>query len=172
MGMTESVHDDIDYMEAALAEARIAASLGEVPIGAVVVWDGEIVARAHNTRETEKTALGHAECLAIDAAFRKLGGWRLHRETLYVTLEPCPMCAGAIVNARVARVVYGAKDARAGAFGSVLQLNNYPLNHKPQVDVGVCEDACRALMTEFFASLRQKRIDGKLKRSKRDFMPN
>ena len=157
-------------MEAALDEARIAASLGEVPIGAVVVWDGEIVARAHNTRETEKTALGHAECLAIDAACRHLGGWRLHRATLYVTLEPCPMCAGAIVNARVARVVYGAKDARAGAFGSVLQLNNYPLNHKPEITCGVCEDECRDLMTEFFASLRQKRIDGKLKRSKRDFM--
>lgn len=169
--MTSSVHDDIGYMQAALEEARIAAELGEVPIGAVVVWDGEIVARAHNTRETEKNALGHAECLAIDAACRKLGGWRLHRATLYVTLEPCPMCAGAIINARVARVVYGAKDARAGAFGSVLQLNNYPLNHKPKLDCGVCEEECRDLMTAFFASLRQKRLDGGLRRTKRDFMP-
>ncbi len=166
----ETVRDDAYYMEAALEEARIAAELGEVPIGAVIVWDGEIVARAHNTRETEKNALGHAECLAIDAACKALGGWRLHRATLYVTLEPCPMCAGAIVNARVARVVYGAKDARAGAFGSVLQLNNYPLNHKPQICSGVCEDACRDLMTAFFASLRQKRLDGGLKRSRRDFM--
>ena len=170
--MTEkdTVRDDAYYMQAALEEARIAADLGEVPIGAVVVWDGEIVSRAHNTRETDKNALGHAECLAIEAACRKLGGWRLHRATLYVTLEPCPMCAGAIINARVARVVYGAKDARAGAFGSVLQMNNYPLNHKPQITQGVCEEACRDLMTAFFASLRQKRLEGGLKRTKRDFM--
>ncbi len=163
--------EDVGFMREALAEADIAAALGEVPIGAVVVWDGEIVARAHNTRETEKNALGHAECLAIDAACRKLGGWRLHRATLYVTLEPCPMCAGAIVNARVARVVYGARDARAGAFGSVLQLNSYPLNHKPLLTVGVCEEDCRERMTAFFASLRQKRIDGGLRRTKKDFMP-
>ncbi|MBE6658795.1 MAG: nucleoside deaminase [Ruminococcaceae bacterium] len=158
-------------MREAIREAEIAASLGEVPIGAVVVWDGEIVSRAHNTRETEKNALGHAECSAIAAACEALGGWRLHRATLYVTLEPCPMCAGAIVNARVARVVYGAKDARAGAFGSVLQLNNYPLNHRPQLSSGVCEEECRALMTAFFASLRQKRIEGGLRRKKKDFMP-
>ena len=163
--------DDLYYMRQALEEAKIAASLGEVPIGAVVVWDGEIVARAHNTRETEKNALGHAECSAIAEACRVLGGWRLHRATLYVTLEPCPMCAGAIINARVARVVYGAKDARAGAFGSVLQMCNYPLNHKPEIITGVCEDECRDLMTEFFASLRQKRIDGGLRRKKSDFMP-
>lgn len=169
--MSETIRDDQYYMLQALQEAQIAASLGEVPIGAVVVWDGEIVARAHNTRETDKTALGHAECLAIDAACRHLGGWRLHRATLYVTLEPCPMCAGAIVNARIARVVCGAKDPRAGAFGSVLQLNNYPLNHKPQLDFGVCEAECRELMTAFFASLRQKRIDGGLRRKKKDFMP-
>ena len=163
--------EDTAFMQAALEEARIAASLGEVPIGAVVVWDGEIVARAHNTRETDKTALGHAECLAIDAACRTLGGWRLHRATLYVTLEPCPMCAGAIVNARIARVVYGARDARAGAFGSVLQLNNYPLNHKPALTAGVCEAECRDLMTEFFASLRQKRLNSGLKCTRRDFLP-
>lgn len=161
---------DLYFMQQALEEARIAASLGEVPIGAVVVWDGEIVARAHNTRETEKTALGHAECLAIEHACRTLGGWRLHRAVLYVTLEPCPMCAGAIVNARIPRVVCGAKDPRAGAFGSVLQLNNYPLNHKPQVSFGVCGEECRDLMTAFFASLRQKRLEGGPRRTKRDFM--
>ncbi len=171
MSAEEVLYDDLYYMREALEEARIAASLGEVPIGAVVVWDGEIVARAHNTRETDKNALGHAECLAIASACRKLGGWRLHRATLYVTLEPCPMCAGAIVNARIARVVCGAKDPRAGAFGSVLQLNNYPLNHKPKLDFGVCEEECRELMTAFFASLRQKRIDGGLRRKKKDFMP-
>lgn len=162
---------DERFMQAALEEARIAAALGEVPIGAVIVWDGEIIARAHNTRETEKNALGHAECSAIAAACEALGGWRLHRATLYVTLEPCPMCAGAIVNARVARVVYGAGDARAGAFGSVLQLNNYPLNHKPELCGGVCEAECRDLMTAFFASLRQKRLDGGMRRTKKDFMP-
>ena len=158
------------YMAAALEEAQTAASLGEVPIGAVVVWDGEIVARAHNTRETEKNALGHAECTAIDRACKALGGWRLHRATLYVTLEPCPMCAGAIINARVARVVYGAKDARAGAFGSVLQMRNYPLNHKPELCGGVCEEECRSLMTAFFESIRQKRLDGGRRLKKSDFM--
>ena len=163
--------DDEFYMQAALEEARIAESLGEVPIGAVVVWDGAIVARAHNTRETEKNALGHAECTAIDRACKALGGWRLHRATLYVTLEPCPMCAGAIINARVARVVYGAKDARAGAFGSVLQMKNYPLNHKPELCGGVCEEECRELMTAFFESIRQKRAAGGLRRKKSDFMP-
>lgn len=161
---------DIRFMQEAIAEAQTAAACGEVPIGAVVVWDGEIVARAHNTRETEKNALGHAECSAISAACAALGGWRLHRATLYVTLEPCPMCAGAIINARVARVVYGAKDARAGAFGSVLQMNGYPLNHKPQLVGGVCEEECRALMTDFFARLREKRLEGKLRRRKCDFM--
>ena len=159
------------YMALALREAEKAARIGETPIGAVIVCDGKVISRAHNARETDKNALYHAEIRAIYRACRALGGWRLHRATLYVTLEPCPMCAGAIVNARVARVVCGAKDPRAGAFGSVLQLNNYPLNHKPQLDFGVCEAECRELMTAFFASLRQKRIDGGLRRKKKDFMP-
>ena len=166
---------DIEYMRLAIAEARVAAELGEVPIGAVIVWDegeaGErVVSLAHNTRETEKNALGHAECSAIDAACRALGGWRLHRAALYVTLEPCPMCAGAIVNARVRRVVFGAKDARAGAFGSVMNLNGYPLKHRPEIVSGVCESECRELMTAFFAALRQKRADGTVRRTKRDFL--
>lgn len=166
---------DQHYMSLAIEEARIAAEMGEVPIGAVVVWDeGEdterLVSRAHNTRETEKNALGHAECTAIAAACRTLGGWRLHRATLYVTLEPCPMCAGAIINARVKRVVFGAKDARAGAFGSVLQLKNYPLNHKPEIVSGVLEGECSALMTEFFVKLREKRLNGdRPKRSRATF---
>ncbi len=154
---------DILYMSLALEQARLAYAEGEVPIGAVVVWDeglpGErVVSLAHNTRERDKNALGHAECLAIDAACKALGGWRLHRATLYVTLEPCPMCAGAIVNARVKRVVFGARDARAGAFGSVLQLNNYPLNHKPELVSGVLEGECSSCMTDFFAKLREKRL--------------
>ncbi len=153
---------DQHYMSLAIEEARIAAEMGEVPIGAVVVWDeGEdterLVSRAHNTRETEKNALGHAECTAIAAACRTLGGWRLHRATLYVTLEPCPMCAGAIWCARVPRVVIGAKDAKAGAAGSVLNLNAYPLNHKFELKSGVLEKECRDVLTKFFAGRRKKK---------------
>ena len=158
-------------MRLAIREAQCAAAMGEVPVGAVLVWDDTVIACAHNTRETDKNALGHAECLAISEACRKLGGWRLHRAVLYVTLEPCPMCAGAIVNARIPRVVFGTKDARAGAFGSVLNLNGYPLNHKPELVYGVCEEECRQLMTAFFAELRRKRSEagGRPKRTKRDF---
>ena len=112
------------------------------------------VARAHNTRERDKNALRHAECAAIDAACRALGGWRLPGCTLYATMEPCPMCAGAVVNSRIVRVVYGAHDKRAGAFGSVLDLNAYPLNHKPEVVGGVCEDECVALLQDFFKRKR------------------
>ena len=113
---------DFELMGAALDEARKAAALGEVPVGAVVAKDGEIVAAAHNTRETEKNALHHAELLAIDAACKKLGGWRLWQCTLYVTLEPCPMCAGAILNARVSRVYFGARDREMGACGGGIKL--------------------------------------------------
>ena len=141
-------------MEAALAEARIAASLGEVPIGAVVVWDGEIVARAHNTRETEKNALGHAECSAIAQACKVLGGWRLHRAALYVTLEPCPMCTGAIINSRIQRVVIGAMNPKAGSCGSIVNLFDLPYNHHPELICGVLCDECSALLKAFFKRLR------------------
>ena len=113
---------DEQLMQAALEEARAAAALGEVPVGAVVAKDGEIIAAAHNTRETEKNALHHAELLAIDAACKKLGGWRLWECELFVTLEPCPMCAGAIINSRIRRVVYGAADTKAGCCGSLTDL--------------------------------------------------
>lgn len=146
--------DDLYYMSEALAEARLAAKIDEVPVGAVIVRDGEIIARAHNLRETEKNALCHAETMAVNAACRALGGWRLPRCTLYVTLEPCPMCAGAIVNSRIERVVFGAYDRRAGAFGSVLDLNAYPLNHKPEITGGVMEEECRTLLQEFFKRKR------------------
>lgn len=145
---------DTEYMKEALAEAKKAALSGEAPIGAVIVKDGEIISRAHNTRETDKNALCHAEITAIDKACRKLGGWRLTGCELFVTLEPCPMCAGAIVNSRIKRVVFGAKDAKAGAFGSVLNLNFYPLNHKPEVVSGILEEECAALLGEFFAQRR------------------
>ena len=146
--------DDLYYMSEAIKEARLAAEIDEVPVGAVVVRDGEIIARAHNLRETEKNALCHAETMAVDAACKALGGWRLPRCTLYVTLEPCPMCAGAIVNSRIERVVFGAYDKRAGAFGSVLDLNAYPLNHKPEIVGGVMEEECRTMLQEFFKKKR------------------
>lgn len=146
--------DDLYFMGEAIAEAQLAAEIDEVPVGAVVVRDGEIIARAHNLRETEKNALCHAETMAVNAACKALGGWRLPRCTLYVTLEPCPMCAGAIVNSRIERVVFGAYDKRAGAFGSVLDLNAYPLNHKPEIVGGVMEEECRTMLQEFFKKKR------------------
>ena len=122
---------DFELMGAALEEARKAAALGEVPVGAVVAKDGEIISAAHNTRETEKNALHHAELLAIDVACKKLGGWRLWQCELFVTLEPCPMCSGAIINSRIKRVVYGAADVKAGCCGSVTDLFAQPFNLTP-----------------------------------------
>lgn len=141
-------------MKEAIAEAKRAGEAGEVPIGCVIVRGDKIIARAGNARETDKNALRHAELTAIDNACSVLGGWRLSGCTLYVTLEPCPMCAGAIINSRVDRVVYGAKDAKAGAFGSVLSMDTYPLNHKPEIVTGVLETECRELLSEFFKKLR------------------
>ncbi len=145
------------FMQAAIAEARKAAEIGEVPIGACIVFDGKIIAKAHNTRETEKNALHHAELLAIDAACRALHGWRLFQCDLYVTLEPCPMCAGAIINSRIRRVIFGAKDSKAGAFGTKLDLNSFGLNHKPEIIGGICEEECRTLLQQFFVDLRNSR---------------
>lgn len=149
---------DIQYMQRALALAKEAEACGEVPIGAVVVWEEDrVVGEGRNARESEKNALLHAEIAAIDAACKTLGGWRLHKATLYVTVEPCTMCAGAIVNARVKRVVFGAKDPRFGAMGSLLDVTKLALNHTPEVVSGVCEAECEMLMQRFFLSLRQKR---------------
>ena len=145
---------DVIYMERAIALARAAAEIGEVPVGAVVIKDGEIIAEAHNLRHTGKVATAHAELLAIEEACRKLGTWRLSGCTLYVTLEPCPMCAGAIINSRVDRVVFGAKDAKAGCFGSLINFNHYPFNHKPEIIEGVCADECASLLSEFFLKKR------------------
>lgn len=144
-------------MRLAIEEAKKAAEAGEVPVGAVVALDGEVVSAAYNTRETGKNALCHAEIKAIDLACKKLGGWRLHKCELFVTLEPCPMCAGAIVNARIKRVVYGAADSKAGAFGSVFDMNDFPLNHKPLIESGLCGDECSALLSDFFRRLREKK---------------
>lgn len=148
---------DYELMGAALAEAEQAAALGEVPVGAVVARDGEIIAAAHNTRETEKNALHHAELLAIDAACKKLGGWRLHRCDLYVTLEPCPMCAGALINSRMKTVYYGAPDPKAGSCGSMINLFALPYNHQPALVSGVLEQECADILRNFFRELRKKR---------------
>lgn len=141
------------FMRKALDEARKAFFEDEVPVGAVIVRNGEIVASAHNTRENDKNALHHAEIKAIDEACKNLGGWRLVGCTVYVTLEPCPMCAGAIINSRVERVVYGASDKKAGSFGTILDLTAYPL-YKPEVEGGVLSEECSAILSEFFKAKR------------------
>ena len=146
--------DDLQFMDEALTLAREAAAEGEVPVGCVITRNGEIVGRGRNRRETGRTALGHAEIEAISEACRNLGGWRLWECTLYVTLEPCPMCAGAIVNARIPRVVFGASDAKCGACGSVCDLFAMDFNHHPQVTSGVREEEAAALLKEFFLNLR------------------
>ncbi len=147
--------DDKDYMELAIEEARKAAEHGDVPVGAVLVCGGEVIAKAHNTREAQGDATGHAEVNAIREACAILGGWHLDKCTLYVTLEPCPMCMGAIINSRMGRVVYGAADAKAGACGSVIDLRNYPLNHKPFVEEGLLSEECRRLLSDFFKDKRK-----------------
>ena len=145
---------DQKFMEEALALAKEAAAEGEVPVGCVVVRGDQIVGRGRNRRETGKNALAHAEIEAIDDACKNLGGWRLWECTLYVTLEPCPMCAGAIVNARIPKVVYGAKDAKCGACGSVCDIFSMDFNHHPQVETGLMETESSELLTDFFKDLR------------------
>ena len=141
-------------MREALSLAKEAAKLGEVPVGAVAVWEGRIVGRGMNLRESDKNALRHAEISAIDEACKNLGGWRLWKCDLYVTLEPCPMCAGAIINSRIKRVIYGAKDPKNGSCGSVVNLFELPYNHRPELTGGVLEEECSGLLSEFFAGLR------------------
>ena len=143
-----------DWMRRALALAREAGEAGEVPVGCVIVKDGAIVGRGRNRREGDRTALGHAEIEAIADACRTLGGWRLRDCTLYVTLEPCPMCAGAIVNARIPVVCYGARDDKAGCCGSVLNLFEERFNHHPRVYGHILEEECAGLLQEFFENLR------------------
>lgn len=155
--MSEAPKNDAYFMAIAIEEAKAAAELGEVPVGAVVVKDGEVVARAHNLRETGKSALAHAELLAIGKACEALGGWRLWQCDLYVTLEPCPMCSGAIINSRIKRVVYGARDAKAGCCDSVISMFDLPFNHRPEIIEGVCAEECAGLLRDFFRSLREKK---------------
>ena len=146
--------DDSFYMAQALNLAREAGAEGEVPVGCVIVRGEEIVGRGRNRREGDKSALAHAELEAIRQANQTLGGWRLWECTLYVTLEPCPMCAGAIINARIPRVVYGASDSKFGACHSVCSLFDMAFNHHPTVEAGVMEQQAQALMQDFFRNLR------------------
>ena len=152
----ECLQLDRKWMELALKEAKAAAREGEVPVGAVIVRDGECIAAAHNRCEQDHDATAHAERLAIEAACKRIGSWRLSECTLYVTLEPCPMCAGAAINARIARIVYGARDARAGALGSVANLAGLPLEARPSGESGLLEAESRALLKDFFARMRKK----------------
>ena len=157
--------EDADFMKMALELAKEAAQEGEVPVGCVITLGDRVVGTGRNRRETRKNALCHSELEAIDEACRTLGGWRLWQCTLYVTLEPCPMCAGAIINARIPRVVYGASDEKAGSCASVVNLFALPYNHRPEVVSGVLEDECRAILQEFFQGLRNRR-----KKKKSDFI--
>lgn len=144
-------------MNRAIALAKESALEGEVPVGAVVVKDDEIVGEGRNRREYGKNALYHAEIEAINNACNNLGGWRLWECDLYVTLEPCPMCAGAIINSRIKKVVFGAYDLKAGSFGSVANFNDLPYNHKPEIVGGVMKDECAELLSSFFKTLRKKK---------------
>lgn len=145
------------YMALALEQARQAAALGEVPVGAVVVRDGEVIAAACNRRESGQNALAHAECLAVSAACRARGGWRLWDCTLYVTMEPCPMCAGAVFNSRLARVVYGVPDPRAGCCGSVTDLFTLLRGYRPEICGGVLAEEIAPVLEHFFARMREQR---------------
>ncbi|ABY41286.1 tRNA adenosine(34) deaminase TadA [Bacillus mycoides] len=149
---------DIYFMQLAIEEAKKAEAIQEVPIGAVIVLDGEVISVAHNLRETEQRSIAHAELLAIDEACKKLGTWRLEDATLYVTLEPCPMCAGGIVLSRIKRVVYGASDPKGGCAGTLMNLlTDERFNHQCEVVPGVLEEECGTLLTIFFRELRKKR---------------
>lgn len=148
---------DIELMQLALEQAKQAAKEGEVPVGAVVALDGEVVSAAYNKREQDKNALAHAEILAINKACQKLGGWRLWQCELFVTLEPCPMCAGAIINSRIKRLVYGAPDLKAGCCTSIVHLFDFDFNHKPIIESGLLAQESTKELKEFFLSLRLKK---------------
>ena len=145
------------YMEKALEQAEIAKSINETPVGCVIVENNKIIATGYNRRENDQNALAHAEISAIKTACGKTGFWRLTECDLYVTLEPCPMCAGAIINSRIKRVVFGASDKKAGAFGSVIDLICYPFNHKPEIISGILADRAKNMLSGFFTDLRKNK---------------
>ena len=153
-----AINLDMIFMQQALLEAQKAAELGEVPIGAVVVRNGQIVGRGYNLRETTKDPIAHAELIAIKEASISLGGWRLIGCTLYVTLEPCPMCAGAIVQSRIERVVFGCSDPKAGCAGTLMNLlEEQRFNHQAEVSAGVLEAECSSILKDFFRELRERK---------------
>lgn len=157
------------YMKAAIAEAKKAGEAGEVPIGAVIVLDGEIIARAHNLRETEQSSIAHAEVLAIHEACKLLGTWRLEGAELFVTLEPCPMCAGAIMLSRIKRVVYGAADPKGGCAGTFMNLlQDDRFNHQSEVVAGVLDKECGSLLSDFFRELRERKKQAKVQKNLRE----
>ncbi|MEK5440148.1 MULTISPECIES: tRNA adenosine(34) deaminase TadA [unclassified Fredinandcohnia] len=150
------------YMKLAIEEAKKAADIDEVPIGAVLVINDEVIAKAHNLRETQQRSIAHAELLALDEACRRSGTWRLEDSTLYVTLEPCAMCSGAIVLSRVKRVVYGASDPKGGCAGTLMNLlQEQRFNHQTEVVSGICEEECSELLSSFFRQLRKRKKDEK-----------
>ena len=152
------LNQDEKYMYMAIMEAKKAREIGEVPIGAVIVFENEIIATGYNVRETTQSTLAHAELVAIKEANKKIGSWRLEDCTLYVTLEPCPMCAGAIIQSRIKRVVYGAKDPKAGCAGTLMNLlDENRFNHQAELITGVLEEECSSLLTSFFRELRKQK---------------
>lgn len=156
LGGTNLTFDDSYFMAEALKLAEMSALEGEVPVGAVITRCNRIIATGRNRRELGKNALSHAELEAINNACQVLGGWRLWECELFVTLEPCPMCAGAIINSRITRVIFGASDPKAGSCGSVVNLFDEPYNHKPALTSGVLEVECAQILTDFFRNLRTK----------------
>ncbi|NOL34852.1 tRNA adenosine(34) deaminase TadA [Bacillus safensis] len=155
---------DEKFMQEAISEALKAEQIGEVPIGAIIVVDDQIVSRAHNLRESEQRSIAHAELLAIDEACKATGSWRLEDAVLYVTLEPCPMCAGAIVLSRVKKVVFGAYDPKGGCAGTLMNLlDDERFNHQSEVIGGVLENQCGELLSQFFKNLRQRKKQAKSK---------
>ncbi|MDX8363397.1 tRNA adenosine(34) deaminase TadA [Cytobacillus sp. IB215316] len=156
------MNTDEYYMRLALNEAKKAEQINEVPIGAVIVKDNEVIASAFNLREREQRSLAHAELLAIDEACKSIGSWRLENTTLYVTLEPCPMCAGAIVLSRIQRVVYGAKDPKGGCAGTIMNLlDEKRFNHQVEVESGILEKECGSILTTFFNNIRKRNKEKK-----------
>ncbi len=149
------IHDK--FMKAAISQAELSLKSSDVPVGAVIVREGKIIGRGFNTRELSGDGTAHAEINAIREACKSIGVWRLYGCTIYVTLEPCPMCMGAIVNSRISKVVFGAKDPKAGACGSVIDFNSYPLNHKPEIIGGVEAEKCSRLLSDFFEKRRKTR---------------
>lgn len=150
---------DKDFMLIALKQAALSAAETEVPVGAVITRNGEVVSTGRNRRETGENALAHAEIEAIDKACKALGGWRLWECEMYVTLEPCPMCTGAIINSRIRRLVYGAADPKSGSCGSVINLFDLPYNHKPEVVSGFMQEECSAVLKKFFSELRESKAE-------------